>query len=149
MAALAIGSLGSRRAVPRLLELTQDADWFVRVAALNGLGYIDEALPAEPALVAIGDDEPLVRQAAALNMGGSSDPAAIDVLMEALRTTRIGPSARPPPMPLVRSGTRGRPNRSGALGPSGAWSSAGASSARPDGLFVGSRPPAWSEAGSS
>jgi hypothetical protein len=34
--------------------------------------------------VAIGDDEPLVRQAAALNMGGSSYPAAIDVLMEAL-----------------------------------------------------------------
>jgi hypothetical protein len=84
MAALAIGSLGSRRAVPRLLELTQDADWFVRVSALNGLGYIDEALPAEPALVAIGDDEPLVRQAAALNMGGSSDPAAVDVLVEAL-----------------------------------------------------------------
>jgi HEAT repeat protein len=81
MAALAIGS---RRAVPRLLELTQDADWFVRVSALNGLGYIDEALPAEPALVAIGDDEPLVRQAAALNMGGSSDPAAVDVLVEAL-----------------------------------------------------------------
>src|SRR6266545_2907185 len=84
MAALAIGSLGSRRAVPRLLELTQDADWFVRVSALNGLGYIDEALPAENALVAIGDDEPLVRQAAALNMGGSSDPAAVDVLVEAL-----------------------------------------------------------------
>src|SRR5215207_940403 len=84
MAALMIGSLGSRRAVPRLPELTRDADWFVCVSALNGLGYIDEALPAEPALVAIGDDEPLVRQAAALNMGGSSDPAAVDVLVEAL-----------------------------------------------------------------
>ena len=81
---VAVGSLGSRRAVPRLVELTQDPDWFVRVAALNGLGYIDEALPAEPALVAIGDNEPLVRQAAALNMGGSSDPAAVEVLVDAL-----------------------------------------------------------------
>jgi len=84
MAALAIGSLGSRRAVPRLLELTQDADWFVRVAALNGLGYIDEALPAEPALVAIRDDEsPCVRRRRSI-WGGSSDPAAVDVLVEAL-----------------------------------------------------------------
>jgi HEAT repeat protein len=83
-AALAIGSLGSRPGVPRLLELTQDQDWFVRVAALNGLGYIDPALPAEPALAALGDDEPLVRQAAALNIGGSTDPAAVDVLVEAL-----------------------------------------------------------------
>ena len=83
-AALAIGSLGSRRAVPRLLELTQDPDWFVRVAALNGLGYIDRSLPAEPALAALSDDEPLVRQAAALNIGGSTDPAAVNMLMEAL-----------------------------------------------------------------
>jgi HEAT repeat protein len=83
-AALAIGSLKSQRAVPRLLELTQDSNWFVRVAALNGLGYIDPALPAEPALGALADDEPLVRQAAALNMGGSKDPAAVDMLMEAL-----------------------------------------------------------------
>jgi HEAT repeat protein len=84
MAALAIGSLGSRRAVPKLLELTQDPDWLVRVAALNGLGYIDQALPAEPALGALGDEEPLVRETAALNMGGSTEPAAVDVLVEAL-----------------------------------------------------------------
>jgi len=83
-AALALGSLGARRAVPRLLELTQDPDWFVRVAALNGLGYIDPTLPAEPAVGALGDGEPLVRQAAALNMGGSSDPVAVDLLVEAL-----------------------------------------------------------------
>lgn len=83
-AALAIGLLKSQRAVPRLLELAQDSDWFVRVAALNGLGYIDPALPAEPALTALGDDEPLVRQAAALNLGGSKDPLAVDMLMEAL-----------------------------------------------------------------
>jgi HEAT repeat protein len=54
-------------------------------AALNGLGYIDPALPAEPALAALGDEEPLVRQASALNIGSSTDPAAVDVLMEALR----------------------------------------------------------------
>lgn len=83
-AALAIGSLKSRRAVPRLLELTQDSDWFVRVAALNGLGYMDPALPAEPALAALADDEPLVRQAAALNMGASKDPVAVDLLIDAL-----------------------------------------------------------------
>jgi HEAT repeat protein len=83
-AALAIGSLKSRRAVPRLLELTQDSDWFVRVAALNGLGYIDSALPAEPALAGLGDDEPLVRQAAALNIGASTDSVAVDLLMGAL-----------------------------------------------------------------
>jgi HEAT repeat protein len=70
--------------VPRLLELTQDPDWFVRVAALNALGYIEPALPAEPALDALGDHEPLVRQAAALNLGGSTDPAAVDALVEAL-----------------------------------------------------------------
>jgi HEAT repeat protein len=85
-AALAIGSLKSQRAVPRLLELTQDSDWFVRVAALNGLGYIDPAIPAEPALAALGDDEPLVRQAAALNIGGSKDPVAVDLLMQALES---------------------------------------------------------------
>jgi HEAT repeat protein len=83
-AALAIGSLKSRRAVPRLLELTQESDWFVRVAALNGLGYIDPALPAEPALAALGDEEPLVRQAAALNIGGSTDPAAVAAVTDAL-----------------------------------------------------------------
>jgi HEAT repeat protein len=83
-AALAIGSLGCRRAVPRLLELTRDPNWFVRVAALNGLGYIDPTFPAEPALAALGDDEPLVRQAAALNMGDSRDPVAVDLLVEAL-----------------------------------------------------------------
>jgi HEAT repeat protein len=75
-AALAIGSLGSRRAVPRLLDLTQDPDWFVRLAALNGLGYIEPAFPAEPALAVLGDEEPLVRQATALNIGGSTDPVA-------------------------------------------------------------------------
>jgi HEAT repeat protein len=83
-AALAIGSLKSQRAVPRLLELTQDSGWFVRIAALNGLGYIDPALPAEPALSALNDDEPLVRQAAALNLGASNDPVAVDMLMGAL-----------------------------------------------------------------
>lgn len=83
-AALAIGSLKSQRAVPRLLELTQDSDWFVRVAALNGLGYIDPALPAEQALSALNDDEPLVRQAGALNLGGSNDPVAVDMLMGAI-----------------------------------------------------------------
>src|SRR6266545_4661017 len=73
------------RAEDPLLEALHDHEAGVRgVSALNGLGYIDEALPAENALVAIGDDEPLVRQAAALNMGGSSDPAAVDVLVEAL-----------------------------------------------------------------
>ncbi len=87
-AALAIGSLKSHRAVPRLLELTQDSDWFVRVASLNGLGYIDPALPAEPALAALGDDEPLVRQAAALNLGGSKDPLAVDMLTQALEHDR-------------------------------------------------------------
>lgn len=87
-AALAIGSLKSQRAVPRLLELTQGSDWFVRVAALNGLGYVDPALPAEPALAALADDEPLVRQAAALNLGGSRDPLAVDMLTQALEHDR-------------------------------------------------------------
>ena len=35
-------------------------------------------------MTALGDDEPLVRQAAALNMCGATDPAAVDVLVEAL-----------------------------------------------------------------
>ena len=83
-AALAVGSLKSQGAIARLLELTKDSNWFVRVAALNGLGYIDPALPAEPALAALSDDEPLVRQAAALNLGASADPVAVDMLMEAL-----------------------------------------------------------------
>jgi HEAT repeat protein len=56
----------------------------VRVAALNGLGHIDPALPAESALTALGDEEPLVRLAAALNIGASTDPAAVDVLIETL-----------------------------------------------------------------
>lgn len=58
------------------------------VAALNGLGYIDPAFPAEPALAALGDDEPLVRQAAALNLGGSRDPLAVDMLTQALEHDR-------------------------------------------------------------
>jgi hypothetical protein len=127
-AALAIGSLGCRRAVPRLLELTRDPDWFVGWPPLNALGYIDLALPAEPAAAALGDDEPLVRQAAALTIGDSKDPIAVDLLVEALLHDRDGPYARRPPTPSARSATRGRRPRSVGRAVSGGRSSAGGSS---------------------
>jgi HEAT repeat protein len=141
MAAFAIGSLGSRRAAPRLLDLTQDTDWFVRVAALNGLGYIDEALPAEPALVAIGDNEPLVRQAAALNMGGSSDPAAVEVLLDALVHDSDWAVRESAADVLGQIGDPRAVESLRRAGASGAWSSVGAWFRQPAVRFTASRPP--------
>lgn len=66
-----IGTIGSARSGPVLIEATRDADWSIRAAAANGLGNIaaQDAEARPPLLALLSDDDWNVRLRAVLALG--------------------------------------------------------------------------------
>lgn len=85
-AALALGNISDARVIPALFPLLKDKDDEVRIAACTAIGkFRDPSTFDEIANVLLDDPKIEVRQSAAKALGETKHPAAIPLLMEALR----------------------------------------------------------------
>ncbi|MEK6753552.1 MAG: HEAT repeat domain-containing protein [Chloroflexota bacterium] len=85
-AALALGHIGDARVIPALFPLLKDRDDEVRIAACVAIGsFRDPSTFDEITSVLLDDPKIEVRQSAAKTLGETKHPAAIPLLMEALR----------------------------------------------------------------
>jgi len=85
-AAIALGKIGDPKAVEPLLLALKDLEDDVRIGACLGLGfYKDPSTFDEVTNVLLDDPKIEVRQAAAKALGNTQHPAAVPLLMEALR----------------------------------------------------------------
>ena len=84
-AAVRLGELGDRRAVPALLASLRDSDENVRREAAKALGAIKDPKAVAVLIEAIQDKEPGVRAYAAYALGEIKDTKAVDALFDALR----------------------------------------------------------------
>lgn len=93
-AAVALGRLGDRRAVPPLLKALADPDPVLRTQAAAALGRL-KAGEAVPSLIgALQDTDAGVRQTAATALGIMGDPSAVPSLVQALQDAAEGVRAR-------------------------------------------------------
>lgn len=84
--ALALGNIGDARVIPELLLLLKDPEAEVRSAACIALGSFGDPLTFDEIANVLLDDVMIeVRQSAAQALGDTRHPAAIPLLMEALR----------------------------------------------------------------
>ena len=84
-AALALGKIGDARAIQPVLQLLEDPEDEVRIAACLGLGFFKEPSTFDDITNVLLDDPKIeVRQAAAKALGNTGHPAALPYLMEAL-----------------------------------------------------------------
>jgi HEAT repeat protein len=85
-AAIALGRIGDRQSIQPLIISLKDPEDDVRIAACLGLGFFkDPATFDEITNVLLDDPKIEVRQAAAKALGNTGHPAAVPLLMEALR----------------------------------------------------------------
>jgi HEAT repeat protein len=85
-AALALGKISDRKAIPPLLALLTDPEVDVRIAACLALGlFKDPSTFDEITNILLDDSKIEVRQAAARALGYTQHPVALPYLMEALR----------------------------------------------------------------
>ncbi len=82
-AALALGRIGYKPAVPRLIDLLEDPDWQVRETAVNGLGLIQDATAIIPLVSCLSDTVPAVQNQATEALAGFGS-LAVDHLLDAL-----------------------------------------------------------------
>jgi hypothetical protein len=84
-AAVALGELGDRRAVPALIETLKDEDAVVREHAASALSDLGDRR-AVPALIeTLRDENAVVREHAATALGSLGDKQAVPAMIEALR----------------------------------------------------------------
>jgi HEAT repeat protein len=85
-AAIALGRIGDAQAMEPLVLALKDPEDDVRIGASLGLGYFKEPSTFdEIANILLDDPKIQVRQAAAKALGNTRHPAAVPLLMEALR----------------------------------------------------------------
>jgi HEAT repeat protein len=85
-AAIALGRIGDTKTIEPLLLALKDPEDDVRIGACLGLGYFkDPSTFDEITNVLLDDPKIEVRQAAAKALGNTGHPAAVPLLMEALR----------------------------------------------------------------
>lgn len=82
----ALGELGCKSAVPKIIKFLQyDADFMIRVAAAESLGYIDDPAALPHLLKALTDPDRIVRTFAAQSVGLLATSANIPEVREAIR----------------------------------------------------------------
>jgi HEAT repeat protein len=93
----ALGALGAREAVPKLLELTGSPDGYVQVAAVDALGEIGDPAALQRLAELATDDrtEPFTAKKALLALGQIGDPRAAPTLLRMLFVERPGVSFFP------------------------------------------------------
>jgi len=85
-AAIALGKIGDLKAIELLLFALKDLEDDVRIAACLGLGFFRNPSTFDEITNVLLDDPKIeVRQAAAKALGNTQHPAAVPLLMEALR----------------------------------------------------------------
>lgn len=85
-AAIALGRIGDRQAIQPLIVALKDPEDDVRIAACLGLGFFKDPSTFDEITNVLLDDLKIeVRQAAAKALGNTQHPAAVPLLMEALR----------------------------------------------------------------
>jgi len=80
----ALGRLGYRPAIPRLIALLTDASLWVRRAAIRALGHIGDSSSVEPLALRLSDASPWVRRSAAYALGAMRAQQAVSALVLAL-----------------------------------------------------------------
>lgn len=81
MAAIALGTRRTRRAVPPLIATLKDKDPAVRQAAAVSLGLLQDPHAIEPLLRTLKDWNPRVRNQAASALAMIDDPRAVDAMI--------------------------------------------------------------------
>ncbi|MFH1269298.1 MAG: HEAT repeat domain-containing protein [Planctomycetota bacterium] len=84
-AAVALGRIGDKSAVPPLVEALKDPEKGVRREAARALGFIKDARAVTPLIAALGDSDRNVRLYAAYALGEIKDLRAVEALLDALR----------------------------------------------------------------
>jgi HEAT repeat protein len=83
-AARAIGEIGDRQCLPRLIELLNDPAACVRVSSAHALAEIGDTRATPALLAALTDADACLRAEAASSLGLLRDPRAIDTLLSTL-----------------------------------------------------------------
>jgi HEAT repeat protein len=83
-AAEALGRLGHRPAMPRLITLLSDASPWVRRAAIRALGHLGDSNSVEALSLRLSDASPWVRSSAAYALGAMRAQQAVTTLILAL-----------------------------------------------------------------
>ncbi len=83
-AAISLGRVGDRAAVPALIEALKDSENGVRREAAKALGFIKDDRATVPLLEAFSDNDTNVRLYAAYALGEIKDAKAVDALVQAL-----------------------------------------------------------------
>ncbi|MEG4231605.1 HEAT repeat domain-containing protein, partial [Microcoleus sp. Pol11C3] len=81
-AAHALGKIGDEKAIPGLLKLLEDSDYFVRRSAADALGQIGDEKAIPGLLKLVEDSDYFVRRSAADALGKIGDEKAIPVLLK-------------------------------------------------------------------
>jgi HEAT repeat protein len=84
-AAVRLGRIGDRSAVPALIDALDDPDEGVRREAAKALGFLKDARAVAPLIAALDDADANVRLYAAYALGEIKDPKATGPLLRALR----------------------------------------------------------------
>ena len=83
-AAIALGKIGDKSIVPRLIKGLSDSYWERRQGSAWALGYLKDPRVVYPLIKALGDEEGYVREAAAIALGEIGDSQAVEPLINAL-----------------------------------------------------------------
>jgi len=83
-AAVSLGNIGDKRAVPSLIEALGDSESGVRRETAKALGFIKDARAVPSLVEALSDGDTNVRLYAAYALGEIKDAAAVPVLLKAL-----------------------------------------------------------------
>lgn len=83
----ALGRLGGRAPLDRLLTAAEDRTSDIRAAAMTALGQLGERAPVDVLVHGLGDESPWVRVAAADALGQPGIMAPVDALLRALADT--------------------------------------------------------------